>query len=191
MNPHREDRAGRPAPPDWRRRDVPIESLGLSLRARKIIIQRMGLETLGDLCETTAERLLENKCFGETSLAEVREHLARYGLALKGEGVAPPPDPFADFKTFLASPRENLHLPLSVLDLCPDIADRLRGVGFVTAADVILANRRDLRLLYGFTREQVLELEERLELYGLALQPPPAEEDVAAERLTLVEMPTG
>jgi DNA-directed RNA polymerase subunit alpha len=46
---------------------------------------RLGINTLGDMVQRTADDLLESKNFGVTSLSEVREKLATYGLTLRGD----------------------------------------------------------------------------------------------------------
>ena len=67
-------------------RNLPIEKLELSIRARRAI-EALELETVGDLADRTAAELMENKNFGQTSLAEVTKKLAALGLALKGGGA--------------------------------------------------------------------------------------------------------
>jgi DNA-directed RNA polymerase subunit alpha len=62
----------------------PVTDLNLSVRARKCM-NRLGINTLGDLIQRSADELLESKNFGMTSLNEVREKLAQYGLALRGD----------------------------------------------------------------------------------------------------------
>jgi DNA-directed RNA polymerase subunit alpha len=62
----------------------PVSDLNLSVRARKCM-NRLGLASLGDLVNRTADELLESKNFGMTSLNEVREKLAQYGLTLRGD----------------------------------------------------------------------------------------------------------
>jgi DNA-directed RNA polymerase subunit alpha len=62
----------------------PVSDLNLSVRARKCM-NRLGINTLGDLIQRTADELLESKNFGMTSLSEVREKLAQYGLTLRGD----------------------------------------------------------------------------------------------------------
>jgi DNA-directed RNA polymerase subunit alpha len=62
----------------------PVSDLNLSVRARKCM-NRLGINTLGDLIQRTADELLESKNFGQTSLTEVREKLAQYGLSLRGD----------------------------------------------------------------------------------------------------------
>lgn len=62
----------------------PVTELNLSVRARKCM-NRLGINTLGDLINRTGDELLESKNFGMTSLNEVREKLAQYGLTLRGD----------------------------------------------------------------------------------------------------------
>jgi DNA-directed RNA polymerase subunit alpha len=62
----------------------PVSDLNLSVRARKCM-NRLGINTLGDLVQHTADELLESKNFGMTSLNEVREKLAQNGLTLRGD----------------------------------------------------------------------------------------------------------
>lgn len=61
-----------------------VSDLNLSVRARKCM-NRLGINSLGDLVSRTADELLESKNFGMTSLSEVREKLAQYGLTLRGD----------------------------------------------------------------------------------------------------------
>jgi DNA-directed RNA polymerase subunit alpha len=62
----------------------PVSDLNLSVRARKCM-NRLGINSLGDLIQRTADELLESKNFGQTSLAEVREKLQQHGLTLRGD----------------------------------------------------------------------------------------------------------
>jgi DNA-directed RNA polymerase subunit alpha len=62
----------------------PVSELNLSVRARKCM-NRLGINTLGDLIQRSGDELLESKNFGMTSLSEVREKLAQYGLSLRGD----------------------------------------------------------------------------------------------------------
>jgi DNA-directed RNA polymerase subunit alpha len=48
-------------------------------------MNRLGINTLGDLVNRTADELLESKNFGMTSLSEVREKLQTIGLSLRGD----------------------------------------------------------------------------------------------------------
>jgi DNA-directed RNA polymerase subunit alpha len=62
----------------------PVSELNLSVRARKCM-NRLGINSLGELVQRTADELLEAKNFGMTSLNEVREKLRQYGLSLRGD----------------------------------------------------------------------------------------------------------
>lgn len=61
-----------------------VSELNLSVRARKCM-NRLGINTMGDLIQRTADELLESKNFGMTSLTEVREKLRQFGLTLRGD----------------------------------------------------------------------------------------------------------
>jgi DNA-directed RNA polymerase subunit alpha len=61
-----------------------VSELNLSVRARKCM-NRLGINTLGELTQRTADELLESKNFGMTSLSEVREKLSQFGLSLRGD----------------------------------------------------------------------------------------------------------
>ena len=60
----------------------PIADLELSVRSRKCM-QRLNVETVGDLVEKTESELLAIKNFGQTSLNEVKTKLGELGIALK------------------------------------------------------------------------------------------------------------
>jgi len=78
-----------PEPAPWQRpavsaaENVPVADLELSARSRKAL-ERLGVETVGELSRLTEEKLLACKNFGETSLNEVKQVLARFGLTLAG-----------------------------------------------------------------------------------------------------------
>jgi len=62
----------------------PISDLQLSVRARKCM-SRLGINTMGEVMQRTADELLESRNFGMTSLSEVREKLQIMGLSLRGD----------------------------------------------------------------------------------------------------------
>ena len=61
--------------------NMPVTNFELSVRSRNCL-QKMGIETIGDLTRTSEAELLSSKNFGETSLFEIREMLTSKGLAL-------------------------------------------------------------------------------------------------------------
>ncbi len=62
---------------------IRVADMELSARSRKAL-ERLGIETLGDIGKLTEEKLLACKNFGETSLNEIKQLLRRYGLNLAG-----------------------------------------------------------------------------------------------------------
>lgn len=60
----------------------PVSELQLSVRARKAL-QLLNIQSLGDLASHTEAELMGVKNFGATSLKEVQERLAEYGLGLR------------------------------------------------------------------------------------------------------------
>jgi len=66
--------------------DCPVTDLNLSVRARKCM-NRLNIQTIGELVRKTADEMLECKNFGVTSLNEIREKLALapFNLKLRGE----------------------------------------------------------------------------------------------------------
>ncbi|MBR5627108.1 MAG: tetratricopeptide repeat protein [Thermoguttaceae bacterium] len=62
----------------------PVADLNLSVRARKCM-NRLNIQTIGELVRRTADELLECKNFGVTSLKEIREKLVDFNVKLRGE----------------------------------------------------------------------------------------------------------
>ena len=65
--------------------DILVKDLEFSVRARNCL-KRANIKMLGELCDMTVADLLAIKNFGKKSLNEIKDKLAQYGLALKGEG---------------------------------------------------------------------------------------------------------
>ena len=66
--------------------EMNIEDLELSARSLNCL-KKAGVKTVGELAANSLEDLMKFKNFGAKSLTEVREKLAEYKLALKGEKV--------------------------------------------------------------------------------------------------------
>src|SRR4051794_30496894 len=59
-----------------------VADLELSVRSRKAL-QRLNINTLGELASRTEDELLGCKNFGQTSLNEIKQQLATFGLGLR------------------------------------------------------------------------------------------------------------
>lgn len=62
--------------------DKPIGDLELSVRSRKAL-QRLDIQTVGELAQKTEDELLGCKNFGQTSLNEIKQILANFGISLR------------------------------------------------------------------------------------------------------------
>ncbi len=60
---------------------IPIEQIEFSVRARRAL-ESLNMKTLGELAGKTESELLGCRNFGQTSLNEIRQRLAEYGLQL-------------------------------------------------------------------------------------------------------------
>jgi DNA-directed RNA polymerase subunit alpha len=60
----------------------PVSEIELSVRSRKCL-QRLGINTLGELASRTEAELLGSKNFGVTSLTEIKQRLVDYGISLR------------------------------------------------------------------------------------------------------------
>ena len=64
--------------------ELPVTDLNLSVRARKCM-NRLNIQTIGELVRKSADEMLECKNFGVTSLNEIREKLIPFNVKLRGE----------------------------------------------------------------------------------------------------------
>ncbi len=62
--------------------DKPVGEMELSVRSRKAL-QRLDIQSIGELAQRTEDELLGCKNFGQTSLNEIKQILASYGLSLR------------------------------------------------------------------------------------------------------------
>lgn len=62
--------------------DKPVADLELSVRSRKAL-QRLNIQTVGEIASRTEDELLGCKNFGHTSLNEIKQILASLGLGLR------------------------------------------------------------------------------------------------------------
>lgn len=62
--------------------EKPIADLELSVRSRKAL-QRLDIQTVGELSQKTEDELLGCKNFGQTSLNEIKQILGNFGISLR------------------------------------------------------------------------------------------------------------
>jgi DNA-directed RNA polymerase subunit alpha len=61
---------------------TPLSQIEFSVRSRKAL-ERLGVKSLGDLANKTETELMACRNFGQTSLNEVQQRLAEYGMRLR------------------------------------------------------------------------------------------------------------
>jgi len=70
--------------PDEETRAKPLEQIEFSVRAKRVL-EQLGVSTIGELADKTEAELMEIKNFGQTSMSEMRQKLAEFGLDFKEE----------------------------------------------------------------------------------------------------------
>src|SRR5690606_21228635 len=99
--------------------NIPVTDFELSVRSRNCL-QKMGIQTLGDLCRCSEQELPASKNFGETSLVEIRDMLQSNGLELgqfSNEKHSPAAAPSLDSSGLSPDEQALLDCPSSELNL--------------------------------------------------------------------------
>ena len=150
---------------------LPVSDFELSVRSRNCL-QKMGIQTLGDLARMTEEEILASKNFGETSLIEIKEMLASKGLSL-GQFAAPAiaEEAVADFAGEPTSDdQELLSLPITELNLSVRARKCTTRLGINLVADLVRRTAEDLMECKNFGVTSLNEVREKLAERGLKLR---------------------
>ncbi|RKY22364.1 MAG: hypothetical protein DRP90_01050 [Planctomycetota bacterium] len=149
---------------------LPISEFELSVRSRNCLA-RMNVHTLGDLISKTETELLAYKNFGETSLKEIKEILARKGLHL---GMAR-----EEVERKMRSPSQRLaaltvsdnilEQPISALNLSVRSLKCLEALGIDTVEELTKHSERSLMASKNFGLTSLQEVKKKLATYGLSL----------------------
>jgi DNA-directed RNA polymerase subunit alpha len=162
---------------DQRKRDrlaqvlaIPVTDFELSVRSRNCL-QRMGIQTLGDLTRVTEAQLLASKNFGETSLVEIREMMHSKGLEI---GQFASERHFAEIpaEQQQLSPEEQAVLTKSVADLNLSVRARkcMIRLGIGTLGELVRRTGDELLECKNFGVTSLNEVREKLATYGLKLR---------------------
>jgi len=149
---------------------VPVSDFELSVRSRNCL-QKMGINTLGDLARCTEQDLLASKNFGETSLVEIREMLASKGLSL-GQFATSKAEPEPVFEPEFMSPDEQAMLDRPIADLNLSVRARkcMIRLGLNTIGELVRRTGDDLLECKNFGVTSLNEVREKLTLHGLKLR---------------------
>jgi len=155
---------------------TPISEFELSVRARNCL-KKMNIQTLGDLLKLTEQELLAYKNFGETSLDEINQLLAKRGLRLgqRPEDIDPaalapaPPEPAR-----VAVPpgaEALLSKPVFELELSVRARRCLQRLNIETVGELIQRTEAELLAARNFGVTSLNEIKARLKELGLTLAP--------------------
>jgi DNA-directed RNA polymerase subunit alpha len=149
---------------------ISVNDFELSVRSRNCL-QKMGVETLGDLVRTTEQQLLASKNFGETSLVEIREMLSFKGLSL-GQLAEHQrePDPPLDTSGMTPDQQAVLDRPISDLNLSVRARKCMVRLGINTISELIRKTGDDLLESKNFGVTSLNEVRAKLEIMGLKLR---------------------
>lgn len=155
---------------------MPISDFEFSVRARNCL-QRVGVQTLGDLCRMTEDELLSSPNFGEGSLQEIKEILQARGLRI-GEAREEVPVPAGvPSPAGAAGPADQtiLTTPIAELNLSMRSRKCMERLGITTIGQLVERSEEELLASRNFGRTSLTEIREKLARYGLDLAAAPAE----------------
>ncbi len=149
---------------------IPVTDFELSVRSRNCL-QKMGINTLGDLAHTSEADLLASKNFGETSLVEIREMMASKGLSL-GQLASEPREPEPVYEPESMTPDEQALLERPIADLNLSVRARkcMIRLGINTISELVRRTGDDLLECKNFGVTSLNEVREKLTGRGLKLR---------------------
>jgi len=148
---------------------IPVSDFELSVRSRNCL-QKMGINTLGDLCRTSEAELLASKNFGETSLVEIKEMLASKGLRLGQLAAERPTAEAYEPEPLSADEQALLAKPVSDLNLSVRARKCMIRLGINTLAELVRRTGDDLLECKNFGVTSLNEVREKLTGLGLKLR---------------------
>jgi len=149
---------------------LPVSDFELSVRSRNCL-QKMGINTLGDLARTSEAEILASKNFGETSLVEIKDMLASKGLSL-GQFAAPVPaeEPEPEMAEPSADEQELLSQPITELNLSVRARKCTTKLGINVISELVRRTAEDLMECKNFGVTSLNEVREKLTERGLKLR---------------------
>jgi DNA-directed RNA polymerase subunit alpha len=150
--------------------NVPVTDFELSVRSRNCL-QKMGINTLGDLTRTTEQELLASKNFGETSLVEIREMLAGKQLSL-GQFAHEKVEEEVAYDPETLSPDEKALLDRPIADLNLSVRARkcMVRLGLTTIGELVRRTGDDLLECKNFGVTSLNEVREKLKAFSIKLR---------------------
>lgn len=151
---------------------IPITDFELSVRARNCL-NRMNINTIGDLVGRTEQELLSYKNFGETSLKEIKEILTSKGLRLgmsHDEAVSSVESSTDVVAPVSTDPDDINNRSLAELNLSIRARRTVETLGCLTFGDVLKHSSDELLGMPNFGVTSLNELKAKLSEVGLGLR---------------------
>jgi DNA-directed RNA polymerase subunit alpha len=148
---------------------IPVSDFELSVRSRNCL-QKMGINTLGDLCKCTETDLLASKNFGETSLSEIKEMLTSKGLRLGMLAVDKHVPEIFEPAALTADEQALLAKPIAELNLSVRARKCMIRLGITVISELIRRTGDDLLECKNFGVTSLNEVREKLAQLGLKLR---------------------
>ncbi|MEM1226597.1 MAG: DNA-directed RNA polymerase subunit alpha C-terminal domain-containing protein [Planctomycetota bacterium] len=150
--------------------NMPVANFELSVRSRNCL-QKMGINTVGDLTRHTEQELLSSKNFGETSLVEIREMLQQKGLSL-GQFASEKKSNDPPIDTSHMSPDEQALLERPIADLNLSVRARkcMTRLQINSIGELIRKTGDDMLECKNFGVTSLNEVREKLADLGLKMR---------------------
>ncbi|PHR86706.1 MAG: RNA polymerase subunit alpha domain protein [Blastopirellula sp.] len=149
---------------------IPVTDFELSVRSRNCL-QKMGIQTLGDLARCSEQELLTSKNFGETSLVEIRDMLVSKGLELgQMSNDKHMQEPSVDLSGLSPDEQASLERPISELNLSVRARKCMVRLGITTIGELIRRTGDELLECKNFGVTSLTEVREKLEIQDIKLR---------------------
>jgi DNA-directed RNA polymerase subunit alpha len=150
--------------------NMPVANFELSVRSRNCL-EKMGIDTIGDLTRTSEAELLSSKNFGETSLFEIREMLTSKGLSLgQFAHEKKSNDPPIDTSHMTPDEQALLDRPISDLNLSVRARKCMARLQLNTIGELVRKTGDDMLECKNFGVTSLNEVREKLTDLGLKMR---------------------
>jgi len=154
----------------------PVAEISFSPRVRNAL-QKLGVNSLGDLVQKSEDDLLAIPNFGRTSLRELKEFLSSKGLSLATAsgpgGLVAPPEPGLVAPEVAAGPvsDETLKKNLSDFEWSGRIRKVFEKLSLVTVGDLLARTEKDLLKSKNLGVTSIKEIRKKLGQLGVQMKP--------------------
>ncbi|MFA5794572.1 MAG: DNA-directed RNA polymerase subunit alpha C-terminal domain-containing protein [Candidatus Brocadiia bacterium] len=151
----------------------PLTDFRLSMRSKKLM-EKLEVKSLGDLVKKSEEDLLKIENFGQKSLSEIKDLLARRGLTLAIPGETFSIESMARGQVLAAPQKTDSLLNKSVfeIDWSARVRSALDKMKIYTLGDLVQKTEHDFLGVRNFGQTSLDEIMMRLKQMGLGLAQP-------------------